>query len=237
MIPKVIHYCWFGKGEMSPLHLRCIESWKRYCPDYELRLWNEENADIDNPYCRAAIKQRKWAFVSDWVRFDVLAKHGGVYLDTDMELITSIDSVLEHAGCVSARESQRVIGAAFIACHAGDPVMEQARAIILDDLSRRSLFVSSPLILAQALKLCGPGLIHLLDQKCFYPFNPFDQDQPNNPRQLMYADVTPATLGIHHYSVSWGDKFFKRAVQRLLGYAGIKPRWHISFNAFEAARR
>ena len=80
MIPKVIHYCWFGSNEMPRLAKRCIESWKKYLPDYELRLWNEENFDLTvNAYVSEAYKSRKYAFVTDYVRLKVLFDEGGVY--------------------------------------------------------------------------------------------------------------------------------------------------------------
>ena len=144
MIPKVIHYCWFGHGEMSALHLRCIDSWRKYCPDYELRIWNESNSDIDNPYCREALIQKKWAFIADYVRFDALAKHGGIYLDSDVELIRSMDEILGYPGCVIARESPTSIATGFIACSPGDPVMERAARLMVEDLSQRKIFAISP---------------------------------------------------------------------------------------------
>jgi hypothetical protein len=97
MIPKVIHYCWFGKGELSPLIKKCISSWRKYCPDYEIIEWNETNFDIDsNIWTREAYEKKKYAFVSDYVRLYVLYKHGGIYLDTDVELTQNIDKFLVH---------------------------------------------------------------------------------------------------------------------------------------------
>jgi len=96
MIPKVIHYCWFGHGEKSRLIKKCIKSWKKYCPDYEIVEWNEDNFDINcNRFVREAYECKKWAFVSDYVRLWVLYNFGGVYFDTDQEVIASIDKFLE----------------------------------------------------------------------------------------------------------------------------------------------
>lgn len=83
MIPKIIHYCWFGKEELPPLALKCIESWKKYMPDYEIKRWDEDNYDIrKKQYISQAYDARKYAFVSDYVRFDILYTYGGIYLDT-----------------------------------------------------------------------------------------------------------------------------------------------------------
>lgn len=95
MIPKVMHYCWFGMNEMPESIIKCIDSWKKYCPDYTLQLWTEDNFDVNShPYIQEAYKAKKWAFVSDLARLLIIYNNGGVYLDTDVELISSLDSVL-----------------------------------------------------------------------------------------------------------------------------------------------
>lgn len=97
MIPKKIHYCWFGRGEKKQLLLDCIESWKLNLPDYEIIEWNEDNFDIHgNPYVRQAYESKKWAFVSDYVRLWAIYHQGGIYLDTDVEVKKSLDSFLKH---------------------------------------------------------------------------------------------------------------------------------------------
>lgn len=95
-IPKVIHYCWFGGKSLPDDALKCIESWKKFCPDYEIVEWNESNTDLDCcDYVREAYQSKKWAFVSDYIRFKVLYAHGGVYFDTDVELIKPLDPIIE----------------------------------------------------------------------------------------------------------------------------------------------
>ncbi|MBS5431255.1 MAG: hypothetical protein KHX75_09285 [Lachnospiraceae bacterium] len=97
MIPKIIHYCWFGRGKKSDLILKCIDSWKKYCPDYEIIEWNEDNFDVDFcDYSRDAYQAKKWAFVSDIVRLKVLYDNGGIYLDTDVELHSNFDDLLQY---------------------------------------------------------------------------------------------------------------------------------------------
>ena len=95
MIPKKIHYCWFGRGEKSKLAQKCIASWRKYCPDYEIIEWNEDNFDLDyNGYTRYCYDHKKWAFLSDFVRLVVVAEYGGIYFDTDVELLKSPDALL-----------------------------------------------------------------------------------------------------------------------------------------------
>ena len=96
MIPKVIHYCWFGGKDKPKDVLDCIASWKKYCPDYEIIEWNESNYDVHkNQYMSDAYKEKKWAFVSDYARIDVVYTYGGIYLDTDVEVLKSFDALLE----------------------------------------------------------------------------------------------------------------------------------------------
>lgn len=97
MIPQKIHYCWFGRNPKPKLAEKCIASWRKFCPDYEIIEWNEDNFDVNmNGYTRMCIEQKKYAFLSDYVRLLVVAEHGGVYFDTDVELIKSIDTLLEN---------------------------------------------------------------------------------------------------------------------------------------------
>ena len=95
MIPKVIHYCWFGKKPLPPLAVNCIDSWKKFCPDYEIIEWNEKNFDINsNTYVREAYENKKWAFVSDYVQLYALYNYGGIYMDTDVQVLKPLDAFL-----------------------------------------------------------------------------------------------------------------------------------------------
>ena len=97
MIPKTIHYCHFGRGAKSKLALKCLESWKRFCPDFEIIEWNEDNFDVNGClYSRQAYAERQFAFVADYARLKIMTEHGGVYLDTDVELRKPIDDLLQY---------------------------------------------------------------------------------------------------------------------------------------------
>ena len=98
MIPKTIHYCWFGRNPKPDLAEKCIQSWKKFCPNYEIIEWNEDNYDIQAAplFVRQAYEAKKWAFVTDYVRLQVVYENGGIYLDTDVEVIKSIDDLLQY---------------------------------------------------------------------------------------------------------------------------------------------
>lgn len=108
MVPKIIHYCWFGGKPLPREALQCIESWKKFCPDYEIVLWNESNYKTNNVYANEALESEKWAFYSDYARLDVVYQHGGIYLDIDVELVKNLDQLLSHA-CFLGVESTGLI--------------------------------------------------------------------------------------------------------------------------------
>lgn len=98
-IPKKIHYCWFGRNPLPESAKKCIESWKKYCPAYEIIEWNEDNFDLtENRYAREAYEQKKWAFVSDYARLKIVYEQGGIYMDVDVELIKPLDELTELDG-------------------------------------------------------------------------------------------------------------------------------------------
>lgn len=133
MIPKKIHYCWFGGKELPPLAKKCIESWKKYCPDYEIIEWNEKNFDINiNQYTKEAYDNKKWAFVSDVARIYALYNHGGIYMDTDVEIIKNIDEFLNDKAFIGFEAIDR-IQTGIIACQKGNKIIKE----ILDDYDTR----------------------------------------------------------------------------------------------------
>lgn len=105
MIPKVIHYCWFGRNPLPESAVKCIESWRKYMPDYEIKEWNEDNFDVNMvPYIAEAYSVKKYAFVSDYARFWILHHYGGVYFDTDVEVIKPIDDIVEKGPFMGVEE-------------------------------------------------------------------------------------------------------------------------------------
>lgn len=120
-IPKIIHYCWFGRGQKPELAEKCIASWKENCPDYIIKEWNEDNFDLDsNLYVRQAYDSRKFAFVTDFVRLFALYHEGGIYMDTDVEVLKPLDVFLTHRA-FSSFENNNKIPTGLMAAEAGNP--------------------------------------------------------------------------------------------------------------------
>lgn len=133
MIPRIIHYCWFGRGEMPELANRCIATWHEYMPDYEYKLWNEDNFDVNQiPYTKEAYEARKFAFVSDYVRLWALEQFGGLYMDVDFEVYKPFDDLLGYkafAGFEGSKKSPLMMG--VIASEAqGEWITEQRQAYL-----------------------------------------------------------------------------------------------------------
>lgn len=207
MIPKVIHYCWFGGNEIPPLGKKCIMSWKKYCPDYEIIEWNESNYDYKKiPYIQEAYEEKKWAFVSDYVRLDVIYQYGGIYLDIDVELLQNIDFLLDYR-CFLATEADHMIGTGVgFGAEKNDSniklMMDMYQGIHfrLD----HNLFDLIPCPHRNTLPFKKMGyqpsdkIQHLNNAVIFPPeyFCPLDYETKE-------LNITENTVAIHHYNASW----------------------------------
>ena len=117
MIPKIIHYCWFGGNPKPESVKKYIESWHKYCPDYEYREWNDSNFDLnENTYCKEAYEAKKWAFVTDYVRLKALYEYGGIYMDTDVEVIKSLDPLLKYDAFSGYESNDRIPTGTMASC-------------------------------------------------------------------------------------------------------------------------
>lgn len=133
MIPKIIHYCWFGRGEKSKTIKKCMKSWKKKCADYEIIEWNEDSFDINShPFCKAAYEDQNWAFVSDYVRLYALRHYGGIYLDTDVEVTKSLDKFLNHAVFMGFEDGKNVANGLIFGSEKNHPLLK----VLMDDYDR-----------------------------------------------------------------------------------------------------
>ena len=203
MIPKTIHYCWFGRGEKPKLAQKCIASWKKYCPDYEIIEWNEDNFDISrNGYTRMCYAEKKYAFLSDYVRLAVVAEHGGVYFDTDVELVQSIDTLLANDAFYCFETKEYVAsGLGFGSVARGETI--QAMLAEYDDfLAGDKGTCSCPKLNTAALSRLGlvpNGSLQTVADAVILPsdyMNPLDAPTGR-------LNKTENTVSIHWYSASW----------------------------------
>lgn len=215
MIPKVIHYCWFGKQPLPELALKCIASWKNFLPDYEIKEWNESNFDVNIiPYTKEAYNKKKYAFVSDYVRFWVLYNYGGIYFDTDVEIIKPIDSIIL-AGNFMGTEKGQQPNQEFV--NPGLGMGSVAKLAIykqcLDSYINESFCIGNKLNLktivertSKILKQHGlkeSSNIQTITDINIYPsdyFCPIDY-------RTGKAYFTNNTVSIHHYAASWVNKY------------------------------
>lgn len=205
MIPKIIHYCWFGAGSKSRLIKKCIASWQKYLPDYEFVLWNESNFDLSRyPFAKEAYDCRKYAFVADVARLHALTEYGGIYLDTDVEVLRSFDNLLALKAFIGF-EQTGVIQTGVIGAEPHHHVIEE----MLEYYIRRGGFdrvadgtVANSTLFADYFKRTGIPLtdrtahyesISLFASECFCPINQATQE----------IVVTPQTYCIHYLAGSW----------------------------------
>lgn len=203
MIPKIIHYCWFGNTPQGELIERCIESWKRYCPDYTIIRWNEASFDLEShPFTARMYKERKFAFVADYVRLIALLRDGGIYLDTDMLLVQPLDSLLD-TSLLLGRESPEFISCGMIGATPNNPFIEEMRRKY-DTITELK---PNPVIMTELYNILHPNDTTVMPPKAFYPFD------AEHIKDWHGEDLGTQVYGVHLWNYSWGsplNKFFKR---------------------------
>lgn len=216
MIPKVIHYCWFGRNPLPPLAVKCIESWKKYLPGYEIKEWNEDNFDVNIiPYTREAYEARKYAFVSDYARFYILYHHGGLYFDTDVEVIRPMDDIVERgpfmgceneAGQGAGATAPAVAPGLGLGCNPGLGLYAEILELYSGLQFKRAdgglnlktvVEYTTELLVTKGLK--NVNEIQCIADVLIYPkeyFCPMDYETNK-------LNITTNTRSIHHYAASW----------------------------------
>lgn len=229
MIPKIIHYCWFGRGEMPPLAVKCIASWKKYLPDYEIKEWNEDNFDVNIiPYIQEAYEKKKYAFVSDYARFWILYNYGGIYFDTDVEVIRSMDHIIESGPFMGLENNGTTTsGVAPGLGIAAVPGMSLYKEI-LDYYANEhfvqengSLNLTTIVVRVTSLMkkygLVEKNIFQTIAGINVYPFDFFCPIQITDGKLCLTAN----TVSIHHYAASWTSpthRFLRKLILFIGGY-------------------
>ena len=230
MIPKVIHYCWFGRNPLPKMAVKCISSWKKYLPEYEIKEWNEDSFDVNIiPYTKDAYADGKYAFVSDYARFWILYHYGGVYFDTDVEVIKPLDDIIERGpfmGLEIPGEDCKIAPGLGLAVEAGNPIY----ATILEGFEKldyrlpdgsRNPYTMIPMVtdIMKSSGLNGDDSVQNVEGIFVYApdyFNPLD-DATGRLRK------TDNTRTIHWFMKSWMGSnnllkvWCKRILRRIWG--------------------
>lgn len=233
MIPKIIHYCWFGGAPLSPMAKKCIDSWKKYCPDYEIIEWNESNADVSiNKFTKEAYDARSWGFATDYLRLWIIYNYGGVYLDTDVELVKSLDPVLENGPFIGFESGSSqtglylALGLGFGAEKGNELIKKHMEiydtlSFVNDDGSYNKL--PSPHYTTDVFMEYGldrhKNAVQNVGGFTVYPTDYFCPiDTATNK-----LEITENTYAIHHFAGSWVDGYSKlrgkiyRLIRRIFG--------------------
>ena len=206
MIPKKIHYCWFGGNPLPELAQKCIASWKKYCPDYEIVEWNENNFDVNcNQYCAEAYANKKWAFVSDVARLYALVTEGGIYMDTDVEVLKPLDEFLK-LDAFSGFEAYDRIPTGIMAASKGQAMFTE----LLNDYNNDSFLNAdgTPNLTTNVTRITDNCLKHgLILNNTRQTVNGFTLF-PNDyfcPKDCVtkVLTITENTYTIHHFDGSW----------------------------------
>ena len=226
VIPKIIHYCWFGGKEKPDSVIKCMKSWKKYCQDYEIKEWNESNFDInENDYCREAFEAKKWAFVADMARIVVLEKYGGIYMDTDVEVVRPFDDLLAN-GAFMCFENRDSVSIGTLGVEKGNPIIAD---FLISYKNRHFLRDDGSYDLTTNLKIITP----ILTEKYHLTLNGQRQMLPHDvlvlPMESFIAKdsmtgwimVDESTYAIHHYTASWYDDDTRRYSELHRKYARL----------------
>lgn len=219
-IPKKIHYCWFGRGQMPDKAKECITSWKKYCPNYEIVEWNEDNFDInENQYVKEAYENRKYAFVTDYVRLYALYNYGGIYMDTDVEVVKELDHFLIHQA-FSGFESNYFVPTGIMGAQKNNLWIKD----LLDEYQNLSFYkengeldlttnvIRITKLTTEKYNLNLNGMFQDLKEVVFYPSDYFCPKS----WETGIIKLTENTHAIHHFSGSWQTDQVKKENQKRL---------------------
>lgn len=206
MIPKIIHYCWFGGNEKPKLAKKCIESWKKFCPDYEIVEWNKQNFDVNmNAYTKMCYENKKFAFLTDYVRLFVVEKYGGIYFDTDVEVLCSFDDMLDNEAFFGFENSEYINTGVGFGAEKSNILVIQMLEEYAKLLDGKHGVISCPELNTKALVKYGlrcDGTKQQLEHGAVYPidyFNPYDDTTGR-------IQKTKNTHSVHWFAKSWMKK-------------------------------
>lgn len=238
-IPKVIHYFWFGKNPKPEIVIKCIESWKKKMPDWEIKEWNEDNYDVHCcEYVESAYSMKKWAFVSDYARFDILNKYGGIYLDTDVELLKTIPISFLNNPFTAVDSNGLVAPGLILALPSQHWLSKKVLDSFCDEKFTECKMNSDITINTRVNKIIkemgymDKDMYQKIDDLFVYPSEYFCGYDVN----IHEYNITPKTISVHHYASSWmSEKQLKKRkyqaiIKKIIGVKGYKKLIKIKRN-------
>ena len=213
MIPKKIHYCWFGNNPKSKLIQKCIASWIQFLPDWEIIEWNESNYDVNkNEYISEAYKQKKWAFVVDYARFDILNQCGGIFFDTDVEVLKVIpDKLLEHSAFTGFESDKTVNPGLVFAAEAKHPMLDEIMSVYekkkfgekIDGRIENIVDIVTGILDRNGLQ--KNNRFQVVNGIAVYPKEYFCCFN----HEIQAFEICEETISVHHYAASWSPWYRK----------------------------
>lgn len=230
MIPKVIHYCWFGRNPLPELAKKCIASWRKYLPDYEIKEWNEDNFNVNIiPYTKEAYSAKKYAFVSDYARFWILYNYGGLYFDTDVEVIKPMNDIISKGafmGCENNADKGKkwlaVAPGLGLGCDLGmdfyKKMLELYATLVFEYQEGQELKMKNVVTYtSEMLKEEGLRIVDEIQYCAGIWIYPKEYFCPINP-QTLKCRKTSKTYTIHYYAGSWiQESTLRNLLTRILG--------------------
>lgn len=226
-IPKIVHYCWFGGKEKPDSVKKCIESWKKFLPDYQLVEWNEDNFNIEKlQYTKESYVAKKYAFVSDVARIEALYQYGGIYMDTDVEVLKTFTPLLD-ARCILGMEEKGYVATSFMAFEKEHPLVKQFLNLYenISFLDKNGQIITGTNVAKLTNLLIEKGFVQenyyqeLEEGIKIYPkefFSPYDYIN-------CHYNITENSYCVHHFAVSWMSKKeqvkkeIKKQLSKILG--------------------
>lgn len=206
MIPKIIHYCWFGGSPLPKDVQKCIESWRKYCPDFEIIEWNEKNFDYTQyRFSNEAYKVKEWAFVSDVARLHAVYEYGGIYLDTDVEVIKSLDNLLHLSGFVGAEDMYDINTGVGFGAEKGHKIIRENlleykdMPFLLNGFSLRTTCVELTTAILRRHGYKKADKVQVIEGISIFPSEFFSPLSLSTHR----LKVTENTYSIHYYTANW----------------------------------
>ena len=203
MIPKIIHYCWFGRLQKNELVIKCMDTWKKLLPDYEIVEWNEDNFDVNSSaYTKDAYRHKRYAFVADYVRLHALKQYGGIYLDTDVEVVKNLNEFLDNKSFLGYEHPQRV-ATCLMGSEKDGTFINDFFNIYNNNIYHKSNITPNTQLLRSLLRSKNVALngefTLIADYTVIYPIDYFVAKIWETGKYC----ISDNTYAVHHYNASW----------------------------------